>query len=57
LTSTADLAGALRRAETAHREREKGRSHLFHRSGQDEDWPEWYAAYLVAAQAGTDLPA
>jgi catechol 2,3-dioxygenase-like lactoylglutathione lyase family enzyme len=55
--STADLAGALRRAEAAHREHEKGRSHLFHRSGQDEDWPAWYAAYLVAEQAGTDLPA
>ena len=56
--STADLAGALRRAEAAHAEHEKraGRSHLFHRSGHDEDWPGWYAAYLVAEQAGTDLP-
>src|ERR1700730_7959164 len=40
------LASALWRAEPAHRER----------SGQDEDWPAWYAAYLVAEQAGTDLP-
>ena len=57
--STADLAGALRRAEAAHAEHHKrpGRSHLFHRPGQDEDWPAWYAAYLVAEQAGTDLPA
>ena len=57
--STADLASALRRAEAAHREHEKhtGRSHLFHRSGHDEDWPARYAAYLVAEQAGTDLPA
>ena len=57
--STAELAGALRRAEAAHAEREKnaGRSHLFHRSGQDEDWPAWYASYMVAEQAGTDLPA
>jgi len=56
--STADLASALRRAEAAHHEHEKhtGRSHLFHRSGQDENWPVWYAAYLVAEQAGTDLP-
>jgi catechol 2,3-dioxygenase-like lactoylglutathione lyase family enzyme len=54
--STADLACALRRAEAAHREHEKGRSHLFHRSGQDENWSAWYAAYLVAEQAGTDLP-
>jgi catechol 2,3-dioxygenase-like lactoylglutathione lyase family enzyme len=56
--STADLASALRRAEAAHAEHEKrtGRSHLFHRSGQDENWPAWYAAYLVAEQAGTDLP-
>jgi catechol 2,3-dioxygenase-like lactoylglutathione lyase family enzyme len=57
--STADLASALRRAEAAHREHEKqtGRSHLFHRSGQDEDWPAWYASYMVAEQAGTELPA
>jgi hypothetical protein len=56
--STADLASALRRAEGAHAEHEKrnGRWHLFQRSGHDEDWPAWYAAYLVAEQAGTDLP-
>jgi catechol 2,3-dioxygenase-like lactoylglutathione lyase family enzyme len=56
--SAADLASALRRAEAAHAEHEKraGRSHLFHRSGHDEDWPAWYAAYLVAEQSGTDLP-
>lgn len=56
--STADLESALRRAEAAHREHEKrnGRSHLFHRSAQDENWPVWYAAYMVAEQAGTDLP-
>jgi catechol 2,3-dioxygenase-like lactoylglutathione lyase family enzyme len=57
--STADLASALRRAEAAHAEHHKrtGRPHLFHHSGQDENWPAWYAAYLVAEQAGTDLPA
>jgi catechol 2,3-dioxygenase-like lactoylglutathione lyase family enzyme len=57
--TTADLASALRRAEAAHREHAKhaGRSHLLHRQGQDEDWPVWYAAYLAAEQAGTDLPA
>jgi catechol 2,3-dioxygenase-like lactoylglutathione lyase family enzyme len=57
--STADLESALRRAQAAHHEHEKGtgRSHLLHRSGQDEDWPTWYAAYMVAEQAGTDLPA
>jgi len=56
--STADLVGALRRAEAAHREHDKraGRSHLVHRPSQDEDWPVWYAAYMVAEQAGTDLP-
>ncbi|HEY2656318.1 MAG TPA: VOC family protein [Solirubrobacteraceae bacterium] len=56
--STADLEGALRRAEAAHREHEQhnGRSHLFHRANQDDDWPAWYAAYMVAEQAGTDLP-
>ena len=56
--SAADLESALRRAEAAHREHEKrtGRSHLFHRSDQDETWLDWYTAYMVAEQAGTDLP-
>ncbi len=56
--STADLEGALRRAEAAHREHEKrtGKAHLFHRSDQDKNWLAWYAAYMVAEQAGTDLP-
>ena len=48
--STADLASALRRAEAAHGEHEK-------RTGQrDADWPDWYAAYMVAEQAGNQLP-
>ena len=56
--SASDLESALRRAEAAHREHEKrnGRSHLFHRSDQDANWPAWYAAYMAAEQAGTDLP-
>jgi RNA polymerase sigma-70 factor (ECF subfamily) len=57
--STADLASALRRAEAAHVEHQRptGGSHLFHRSDQDENWPAWYAEYMVAEQAGTDLRA
>jgi catechol 2,3-dioxygenase-like lactoylglutathione lyase family enzyme len=48
--STADLASALRRAEAAHGEHEK-------RTGErDSNWPEWYAAYMVAEQAGEELP-
>jgi predicted enzyme related to lactoylglutathione lyase len=48
--SVSDLASALRRAEAAHGEHEK-------RTGQrDTDWPSWYAAYMVAEQAGTELP-
>jgi catechol 2,3-dioxygenase-like lactoylglutathione lyase family enzyme len=47
--SAADLEAALRRAEAAHREHEA-------RGGASEDWPAWYAAYMVAEQAGTDLP-
>jgi catechol 2,3-dioxygenase-like lactoylglutathione lyase family enzyme len=56
--SAADLEAALRRAETAHREHEKrtGKAHLFHRSDQDKNWLAWYATYMVAEQAGTDLP-
>jgi hypothetical protein len=49
-TSSTELAGALRRAAAAHGEHEK-------RTGQaDENWPDWYAAYMVAEQAGTELP-
>jgi catechol 2,3-dioxygenase-like lactoylglutathione lyase family enzyme len=48
--STSDLAAAFRRAAAAHGEHEK-------RTGQaDPDWPDWYAAYMVAEQAGTELP-
>jgi catechol 2,3-dioxygenase-like lactoylglutathione lyase family enzyme len=48
--STADLANAMRRASAAHGEHEK-------RIGAaDPDWPDWYAAYMVAEQAGTELP-
>jgi catechol 2,3-dioxygenase-like lactoylglutathione lyase family enzyme len=57
--SAADLASALVRAEAARGEHQKrtGRSHLLHRPAQDENWPAWYAAYLVAEQTGTNLPA
>ena len=56
--SGADLEAALRRAKAAHSEHEKrtGRPHLLHRADHDEDWPAWYASYMVAEQAGTDLP-
>ena len=49
-TSSTELAAALRRAEAAHGEHEK-------RTGQrDADWPDWYAKYMVAEQAGKELP-
>ena len=48
--SVTDLASAFRRAETAHGEHEK-------RTGQrDANWPDWYAAYMVAEQTGGELP-
>jgi catechol 2,3-dioxygenase-like lactoylglutathione lyase family enzyme len=49
--STNDLASALRRASRAHGEHEA-------RTGgqRDENWPDWYAAYMVAEQAGSKLP-
>lgn len=49
--SGADLAAALRRASEAHGEHEK-------RNGgqRDENWPDWYAEYMVAEQAGKELP-
>ena len=49
--SASDLASALVRAETAHGEHEA-------RTGgqRDENWPAWYAAYMVAEQSGAQLP-
>jgi len=49
-SSVSDLASALRRAEAAHGEHEK-------RTGErDANWPDWYAKYMIAEQAGTELP-
>jgi catechol 2,3-dioxygenase-like lactoylglutathione lyase family enzyme len=50
-TSSNELAGALRRAAAAHGEHEK-------RTGgkHDENWPDWYADYIVKEQAGKELP-
>ena len=49
--SANDLASAFRRAEAAHGLHEK------RMGGQrDENWADWYAAYMVAEQAGTELP-
>jgi catechol 2,3-dioxygenase-like lactoylglutathione lyase family enzyme len=48
--SVGDLAQALRRAEAAHGQHEK-------RTGQrDENWPAWYAEYMVREQSGEELP-
>ncbi len=48
--SASDLAGAMRRAAVAHGEHEK-------RIGAaDANWPDWYAQYMAAEQAGTELP-
>jgi catechol 2,3-dioxygenase-like lactoylglutathione lyase family enzyme len=49
-TSVNDLVGALKRAAAAHGEHEA-------RTGEaDPDWPEWYAAYMVAENHGAELP-
>ena len=48
--SAPELASAMRRAEAAHGEHEK-------RLGQrDANWSDWYAEYMAAEQAGTELP-
>ena len=48
--SASDLADAMRRASVAHGEHEK-------RIGAaDANWPDWYAEYMAAEQAGTELP-
>jgi catechol 2,3-dioxygenase-like lactoylglutathione lyase family enzyme len=49
-SSVADLAGAMRRASVAHGEHEARIGHA------DENWPDWYAAYMVAEQSGAELP-
>jgi catechol 2,3-dioxygenase-like lactoylglutathione lyase family enzyme len=49
-SSSSDLADAMRRAAAAHGEHEK-------RIGEaDANWPDWYASYMVAEQAGAELP-
>jgi catechol 2,3-dioxygenase-like lactoylglutathione lyase family enzyme len=48
--SANDLASALRRAASAHGKHEE-------RTGQrDENWPDWYAEYMVREQSGEELP-
>ena len=48
--SFSDLADAMRRASAAHGQHEKRIGHA------DADWPDWYAKYMAAEQAGTELP-
>jgi catechol 2,3-dioxygenase-like lactoylglutathione lyase family enzyme len=49
-SSATDLASALRRASEAHGKHEA-------RTGKpDSNWPDWYAAYMVAEQSGEKLP-
>jgi len=48
--SASDLSQALQRAALAHGEHEK-------RTGEhDEQWPDWYAEYMVRERAGEELP-
>jgi catechol 2,3-dioxygenase-like lactoylglutathione lyase family enzyme len=49
--SVTDLISALIRAATAHGEHEKSMG-----GQRDENWPVWYAEYLAAEQAGSELP-
>src|SRR6185312_15059474 len=50
-SSVGDLQQALQRAAAAHGEHEKRNGGEF-----DEQWPEWYATYMVAEQSGQELP-
>jgi hypothetical protein len=49
--SASDLEAALKRAALAHGQHEA-------RTGgqRDENWPVWYAEYMVREQAGKELP-
>lgn len=49
-TSSAELANTLRRAAAAHAEHEK------RIGGHDDNWPDWYADYIVAERGGRELP-
>ena len=49
--SALDLASAMRRASVAHGEHETRAG-----GGRHENWPDWYAEYIVAEQAGSELP-
>lgn len=49
--SVADLADAMRRASIAHGEHEARNGGV-----HDHNWPDWYAAYMVAEQSGAPLP-
>jgi catechol 2,3-dioxygenase-like lactoylglutathione lyase family enzyme len=49
--SASDLASAMRRASVAHGEHEARTDGKRH-----ENWPDWYAEYMIAEQAGTELP-
>jgi hypothetical protein len=48
--SASDLESALRRAAVAQGQHEK------HIGEADPNWPGWYAKYMVAEHAGTELP-
>jgi catechol 2,3-dioxygenase-like lactoylglutathione lyase family enzyme len=49
--SAADLAAALRRAGAAHGEHEKRTGGKY-----DENWPDWYAEFMVSEQSGAEPP-
>jgi catechol 2,3-dioxygenase-like lactoylglutathione lyase family enzyme len=49
-SSASDLANAMRRASVAHGEHEK------RIGGADENWPDWYAEFMVREQIGATPP-
>ena len=49
--SVADFAAALRRAGAAHGEHEKRNGGKY-----DENWPDWYAEFMVSEQSGAEPP-
>jgi catechol 2,3-dioxygenase-like lactoylglutathione lyase family enzyme len=50
-TSSTELAATLRRAAAAHGEHEKRNGGKY-----DDNWPDWYANYIVREQSGKELP-
>ena len=54
--SPASVCRSARCSIRAHPARSSPRTAQRMGGARDENWPDWYAAHMVAEQAGTELP-